>query len=245
MKSSASGRSVRKIMVALWVVLWPLLLALHLYPIRVGYIRLLLVFGCALLWSGALWLCWKTKPLRFASWFVTIGFVVFLLLPGKSDDAQQLRAAFVQSLKSYDGTPYVWGGESRLGIDCSGLIRCGLIDANLRRGWQERNPASLRRAFSLWWNDSSALAMKQGFRGDTRRLFSTQSLNETDDARLQSGDIAVTQSGAHVLAYIGDRTWIEADPSALTGDKVIQVRTPTRNAWFNSPMTILRWRELE
>ena len=151
----------------------------------------------------------------------------------------------MRALKSYEGTPYVWGGENRRGIDCSGLIRSAMIDANWQRGLKTCNPALLRQAFSLWWHDSSALAMKQEYRGQTRLLFTSRSLNETDYTRLQPGDIAVTQSGAHVLAYLGDRTWIEADPNALFGDRVIQVQVPTRNAWFRTPMSLMRWRQLQ
>jgi cell wall-associated NlpC family hydrolase len=29
----------------------------------------------------------------------------------------------VQEAKSWLGTPYVWGGESRYGVDCSGLVK--------------------------------------------------------------------------------------------------------------------------
>ncbi len=235
----------RKAAFVLWLALWPLLLMVHFYPIRVGFIRLFLVVGVALLWSGALWLMWKIKALRFAGLAATVVVLGALMLPGRSDDSQKLRDEYVRALKSYKGTIYVWGGETHRGIDCSGLIRCGLIDANLHRGMKTFNPALLRRAFSLWWHDSSALAMKQGYRGQTQLLFTASSLNDADYTRLQTGDIAVTQSSAHVLAYVGDRTWIEADPNALFGDKVVQIQVPTRNAWFHSPMSLMRWRQLE
>lgn len=59
------------------------------------------------------------------------------------------------------------------------------------------------------------------------------------------GDMAVTSSGVHVLAYLGERTWIEADPNELQGNRVIRVKTPTRNAWFNMPVHIMRWRQFD
>ncbi|MBI3986575.1 MAG: C40 family peptidase [Lentisphaerae bacterium] len=33
----------------------------------------------------------------------------------------------VQCLRRYEGTLYVWGGENRRGIDCSGLVRKKVI----------------------------------------------------------------------------------------------------------------------
>ena len=75
-------------------------------------------------------------------------------------------------------------------------------------------------------------------------LFSVPNLNTLDDTRLRPGDIAVTEGGEHTLAYIGNHAWIEADPSALVGDKVVIVIVPTHNAWFDIPMRLLRWRQL-
>lgn len=42
------------------------------------------------------------------------------------------RKAAVQTALSYVGTPYVWGGESRQGVDCSGLVALALIAAGKR-----------------------------------------------------------------------------------------------------------------
>jgi hypothetical protein len=49
-------------------------------------------------------------------------------------------------------------------------------------------------------------------------------------------------SGVHILAYLGDNHWIEADPTA---HKVLIVQVPeSNNAWFNVPVRIVRWRTL-
>ena len=46
----------------------------------------------------------------------------------------------------------------------------------------------------------------------------------------------------HILAYLGDRQWIEADPGV---HRVITVTVPTENGWFHGPMKILRWQILQ
>ena len=54
--------------------------------------------------------------------------------------------------------------------------------------------------------------------------------------------MAVTQPGVHVLTYVGEDRWIEADPDAY---KVIHVKVPAREStWFVAPMRIMRWRVL-
>ena len=151
----------------------------------------------------------------------------------------------MRMLLTYEKVPYVWGGESKRGIDCSGLMRCALIDAEVRRGITSLNPSLVRAGFSLWWNDCSARAMKDEFQGRTHLLFTVDSINQIDSAEIKPGDIAVTSSGVHVLAYVGNKTWIEADPNEGAGHQVIEVKTPARNAWFNMPVHVMRWRELE
>jgi hypothetical protein len=57
------------------------------------------------------------------------------------------------------------------------------------------------------------------------------------------GDLAVTTSGDHVLAYLGEKEWIAADPGER---KVTKFTIPEKkNAYFYTPMRIVRWRILE
>ena len=57
-----------------------------------------------------------------------------------------------------------------------------------------------------------------------------------------SGDFAIVARGVHALAYLGDHTWIEADPGA---GKVIVVRTSDKNTWLDSSAVFVRWRDLD
>lgn len=224
-----------------WKWLLALVIVLHLFPVRTGTLRLALLVCAALLWGGGLALFWKTKWARAAFAVVGLAFGALFLGPGRPGDAAVLRAEYVRSLCKYEGVRYIWGGESCRGIDCSGLVRVGLIDADFNRGLLTLNPGLMREGLALWWFDCSADALKNAYRGDTRPLFSAPSLNALDYALLLPGDFAVSENGQHTLAYIGDKTWIEADPGP---GRVIKVTVPSQDLYFTVPMQIMRWRQL-
>ena len=234
----------KKVVYAIWLLLWPLLLVMHLYPIRITAVRLGLLLIVFLIWLGILLLCWNRKSVRWTWFLVSFIFIVGCLWPSQTYNSQILRQEYIHSLRAYKGVTYVWGGESKRGIDCSGLMRCALIDAEVKQGISTLNPSLIRAGFSLWWNDCSALAMKGEFQKRTRLLFTAKSINQINETKIRPGDIAVTSNGVHVLAYIGDKTWIEADPSEGVGHQVIEVKTPAQNTWFNMPVHVMRWQEL-
>ena len=84
--------------------------------------------------------------------------------------------------------------------------------------------------------------MRDGFSGITREYSRAATIGDADPAQLRAGDLAVTADGVHVLACLGDQTWIEADPIA---HKVLEVTLPTSNSWFHVPVVFVRWRYLE
>jgi hypothetical protein len=223
-------------------VLCVIVAAVAIYPVRTGSLRATLVLGLFTLWASALFLFWNWMVARILCLSVAVAAGLLALLPVLPVDAAGLRSAYVRNLELYRGTPYVWGGETRLGVDCSGLVRVGLMDAEAQEGLRTHNLVLLRKAASLWWNDCSASALGNEYQGRTRRLFDAADINHIDSTELKPGDMAVTQGGAHILAYIGDRTWIEADPSRMS---VITRTTPCTDAYFNMPTEIVRWRIME
>jgi hypothetical protein len=215
----------------------------QLFPIRSGLTRSVLLAGFALLWIGLLIVSRKRREAVAILALAPGLFLVFLLLPGRAVDAALLRREYVRSLQPYRGAVYIWGGENRIGIDCSGLVRCGWIDANLRVGLRSANPGPVRQALLTWLQDCSAKELGEGYRGRTDLVLTTRSLNHTDYSRILPGDIAVADNGLHTLAYIGSQTWIEAEPN-FNGVAVIHVPEP-HNPWYETSMRILRWRTLE
>jgi hypothetical protein len=224
-----------------WILPLIFTMLLVLFPPSYRFTRICLVISGFLLWISIL-ISLRRKKVALAAFIgSSLLFITWLMLPGKPVDPAQLRDLYVRELMRYEGSLYVWGGENRLGIDCSGLVRRGLINANFRLGIISLNPQPIRHAVDLWWHDCTAKALKDGYRNLTSPLTNAPSVNSTTHLPLNAGDLAITRNGIHVMAFLGNGTWIEADPSVL---KVIRVALPTDNPWFNQAIQIVRWREL-
>ena len=181
---------------------------------------------------------WKSRIARTSLFFIGCVPAFALCLPGRALDPDSLATDYARALRLFRGARYVWGGESRLGIDCSGLVRRGLIWGQLWHGLRTLNGRPIRNSVGLWWYDASAIALRDGYRGWTTELFRHKNVSSADHAMLRPGDLAVTADGVHVMAYLGNRTWIEADPKA---SKVIEVSLPTDNEWFWTSVVFVRW----
>ncbi|MFA6028667.1 MAG: SH3 domain-containing C40 family peptidase [Elusimicrobiota bacterium] len=107
-----------------------------------------------------------------------------LSIPREPVPPSGARQAFVEALKKFEGTPYVWGGTNpgkQGGVDCSGLIVAALTDIGVRR--VPRTAADQERA-------AQKLA---------------------DPSQLQPGDLIFDGNPAHhVIAYLGGGQTIEA-----------------------------------
>jgi cell wall-associated NlpC family hydrolase len=148
-------------------------------------------------------------------------------------DAASLRNAYCNALEAYQGCPYIWGGETYSAIDCSGLVRKALEDALTTRGIMTLNAGLIRSALWLYWHDTTAKVIGQGYSGQTIDVS-----DHLDNSLLQPGDMAILNSGGHVLAYLGQGMWIEADPGV---GRVIKHPFPKD---YRNGMTIVRWKVL-
>jgi hypothetical protein len=188
---------------------------------------------------------WIVRHSKIASAIFSICVIVpvaFLLAPGRPFNSRRLAERYRAELLRYQGCRYVWGGENQLGIDCSGLVRIALVNAMLRQGIATANPALVRSGLSLWWHDQSALSLRDGGDGATIPMTSADSINAIDYSQLHVGDLAVTASGVHVMAYAGGQLWVEADPNQ---HRVIAVVAPVqKNPWFATKVRIVRWKAL-
>jgi hypothetical protein len=83
-------------------------------PAGNGAIRLMTVLSAIGIWLGIPWL-WRSRKIVLTIWtIVTMLFTIFLLSPGSIVAADVLRSDYIDSLKTYHNTKYVWGGENHL-----------------------------------------------------------------------------------------------------------------------------------
>jgi len=233
--------SLRRVTPVLYACCAVLLVGLITYPVRSGPVRLLIVLAGAVVIFGGLFF-FKNKFVRWAGVSIILVGFALLFLPGRSLSGQELQSAYVQALRRYEATRYVWGGENALGVDCSGIVRAAWFDTQMRLGIKSANPLLLRRALTTWWFDASARELAAGHSGRTRVLHSAHSIRANQDAGLFPGDFAIVARGVHALAYLGDHTWIEADPGTR---KVIVIKTSDASAWLDSSAVFVRWAELD
>lgn len=224
----------------LWLAALVLFFADWLFPVSNTPTRAVGLALLAVVWFGFIAIFWHHRIFRIVLLSFTVFSAIFLVLPGRNHaDTTPLRSAYVAGLRHYKGVTYYWGGESPKGIDCSGLIRRGLIDSLFMRGIFTFDPKLIRYAIWVWWHDCTAQDFGEGH-GLTTRLSTTPSLNALDNSKILPGDLAVTRSGVHIMAFLGDNVWIEADPDI---GHVVCVSVPSeRNPWFHEPMVIVRWK---
>ena len=220
-------------------------LLLLIYHVEYRSTRIATLAGLFVTYGCLLILSWKIKPLRIILISTGIVPIIAFCLPARNPDPSP--SATVTSSSSAPSIALAIFGEvnptSALIAPDSSSNRSlkPLIFANLAHGLRNLDGQSIRTAYSLWWHDASALALRDRYRSWTVEIGRAAALNTADHSPLQPGDLAVTSDGLHILAYLGNDTWIEADPNF---DRVIHVTVPTENPWFNVPVILMRWRTL-
>lgn len=223
----------------LWAVSLTGLALLLVFPVASTLTKIALLLSAVGTWAVLTKLAWRRKWWQAAPLAVPVMVVIPFCLPGRPIDTDSLRADYVRRMSGLEGTWYVWGGENRVGIDCSGLPRRALRDSLFSDGLRHANGRSFRAWLEQWWFDASAKSLGEGYRGYTIPLGTGGTIRTMDYTHLHPGDLAVTTSGRHVLAYVGNGLWIQADPG-IGHVATLDGRTAD-NGWFDTPVTTHRW----
>lgn len=226
----------------------PLLVCAVFHPVNSGVLRLITIGAIILTVLTLLLWSWGDRRRRT----LLIGCVgislIPLILPSRPVDAEALHQEYIQALTRFEGTRYHWGGETFTGIDCSGLPRRALQQAMLRQGLKRLNGGLIRNAIRHWWFDASAEALATEYRNYAKPLnrsngadteTNTNTIRTMTYAGLNPGDFAVTGGRQHLIVYLGNDQWIQADPGA--GRVLTQNGYQDDNPWFNTPITMHRW----
>ena len=213
-----------------------------LNPVNNLFFRLT-ILGCVMAaWIGLTILLWPQRGIRIGILLLPLIATIPFILPKEPIDTHELRRDYVRRMAGFEGTQYYWGGESRRGIDCSGLPRKAMRDALLRYGIRHFNGHAIRSFVEQWWFDASARALGDGYRDYTIPLGIKGTIREMDLKNLMEGDLAVTNDGLHILAYMGHGSWIQADPGI--GAVISMNGVTDENIWFRTPVTTHRWQLL-
>jgi hypothetical protein len=153
------------------------------------------------------------------------------------------RDAYVCELKVMEGLPYYWGAESNAQVDCSGLLRKAYLNA-IHDTWLDAcDPGRAVLWTQVWFFDCSAREMSRGYGGKIVSVHSQGKINTFDTGTLSPGDLAVTITGVHCLAYVGAADWISADPGL--GKVVIKRAPDPAFSWYDAPVAVFRWKQLQ
>ena len=222
----------------LFAVILVITVLLGLYPVSSTVTKLLFCLGVILSAITFIFLLDQRKislPLFYA---FSLPLMCFLLAD-RPYSATRLRHNYLHSLKNSEGITYVWGGENFLGIDCSGLPRRSIMNALFKESFLSFSSQAFLKALDIWIFDSSAKALDEGYHNQTRYIASFSSIKHISP-KLSKGDLAVTQDGVHVLVYLGNDIWKQADP--IHGSVHRGSPFKEANDWYNEPVNIVRWR---
>ena len=230
-----------------WVRVVPVLASLGMVLAMLNPVHdrrgLVVALGLGLLfWGAGLLLLWRVRAGRWIWLVLGVAVVLPFLSPGRAADTEALRADYVQRMRALEGVPYVWGGESGRGIDCSGLPRRAYRQALFWQGLRTGNGRLTRGFLEQLWFDTSAESLGEEYRGFTKALGIEGTIRTMDVSPLLPGDMAITRDGLHVVVYMGKERWIQADPGV--GSVVLLSGTRDANPWFEQPVEMVRWSAL-
>jgi len=208
-----------------------------LQPINRKFYNLLFILSWSALFVHLAYLSSRAYRIIMGAIFFIV--ILFVVTPSRDIDYQRIHESYLKNLSSYEGCSYLWGGENTFGIDCSGLPRKAYRRALFSYSLQSFNSEALRLCISQWWFDSSAKAMSENYRFYLNPIAIEGTVKGLDTSLLEKGDLAITADGVHVIVYLKENLWIQADP--FKRKVIITDSKSGTNSWFDDEVKIYRW----
>ena len=196
------------------------LLILFFFPVRTTIIRGIIILLIAMPLIYLIKNYWSKfyigKALLTGTIILLIwGITTFTLVPIN-------QKTFIQHVQSYENVPFVWGGENSFGLDCSGLIRQSLLKTYLSQ-------YRIGSAFQIWFIDCPAKHLSTKYSNILREYKKAVLIKKVTNLNIPLGTLAVTTTGNHVLAYVGNNSWAQASPD----DMKVTIKNYSENdPWF-------------
>jgi hypothetical protein len=196
------------------------LLILFFFPVRTTIIRGIIILLIAMPLIYLIKNYWSKfyigKALLTGTIILLIwGITTFTLVPIN-------QKTFIQHVQSYENVPFVWGGENSFGLDCSGLIRQSLLKTYLSQ-------YRIGSAFQIWFIDCPAKHLSTKYSNILREYKKAVLIKNVTNLNIPLGTLAVTTTGNHVLAYVGNNSWAQASPD----DMKVTIKNYSENdPWF-------------
>jgi hypothetical protein len=201
-----------------------------------GLIRLAALVGVGLVMLGVALLGWRHRAARGAAVGVVIVVLLVAISPVRTDGAV-LQRQMVGEARRFEGVPYVWGGERRDGIDCSGLPRAARRAAALSLAMTAIDPGLVRVAIVDWFVDVPAKGLLAG--KGTRQIAVAARADLLPRELLRPGDLICTADGTHVMVVLDEHHVIEADP--LPDRVIVAPMNDLKNPWMTTPVVAVRF----
>lgn len=178
----------------------------------------------------------------FLLYLYIVSFLFFFIVLGtKTTIWENFNEDYIQNLLTYNDVNYVLWWEWLFGMDCSWLVRHAMVISLIKEWIRNYNWYDIMKWFKLWWSDFDVDAMLSNEYNRFIDIWVADSINKINHEFIKPWDLAIID-WVHVMAYVWGRQWIQADPEIW---KVIVLKTPTSNKWFNLSVKIIRWNDLD
>lgn len=223
-------------------------LAIYIQPMSIMIRIMIIIELTGLIFGFILYIIRQLKqnPAILILFLCTFIFLIWYLIGNGSESNDRnyniIKSQYNTAVKDYIGVPYKLNGETKYGIDDSGIARCSLWQSILKYGISNRDWHLLIKVFPLfWWRDLSSKDILNQKYNYTDLIGYYKNISKIPPEKIRSGDIAYIIDDELLMVYIGNNKWVTSKENEKA--KVINIRHNESDIRKN--IILLRWWILE